>query len=363
MRPRAHSVRDWMARLARIPGLLDSGSDEPVELGKLRTRTEVLDGLVVDREQLVEQLVVTWLELSGADVLRVVAPVAVGADPDLEQGRLVLLDRAIARGREGADARARPDEREAEREVDVAASRTLAMHVAQPQRGRLALRHAWAEIRLHVLHRRRGDLVRDPHPLELLRRLDRPCLVQQRRGVRSSGPSIEPCLRIGRGLADHPVRSLRPERELQAHARVLARSLEREIERAHRRRPRVGRVVPREEPNVLGPRAMRDVVRRRLERDQRRLPRPRKDHGFVALHAPEVRQVEDVVGSPDDQRVELLLGHQRPDALELRVVPLPRHQRTRSGAGSPWASCQETTGFRSTPILSISASITSPGFR
>src|SRR5436305_8145583 len=39
------------------------------------------------------------------------------------------------------------------------------------------------------------------------------------------------------------------------------------------------------------------------------------------------------------------------------------HQRTRGGAGSPCASCQETTGLRNTPILSISASITSPGRR
>ena len=39
------------------------------------------------------------------------------------------------------------------------------------------------------------------------------------------------------------------------------------------------------------------------------------------------------------------------------------HGRMRGGAGSPCASCQETTGLRSTPIRSISASITSPGFR
>ena len=39
------------------------------------------------------------------------------------------------------------------------------------------------------------------------------------------------------------------------------------------------------------------------------------------------------------------------------------YHRTRPGGGSPCASSQETTGFRSTPIFSISASITSPGFR
>jgi hypothetical protein len=39
------------------------------------------------------------------------------------------------------------------------------------------------------------------------------------------------------------------------------------------------------------------------------------------------------------------------------------YHRTRGGAGSPWPSSHEITGFLSTPIPSISASITSPGFR
>src|SRR5213080_945893 len=39
------------------------------------------------------------------------------------------------------------------------------------------------------------------------------------------------------------------------------------------------------------------------------------------------------------------------------------YQDTRGGAGSPCASCHEITGLRSTPIRSISASITSPGLR
>ena len=63
------------------------------------------------------------------------------------------------------------------------------------------------------------------------------------------------------------------------------------------------------------------------------------------------------------ERVEVALGHQRTDPAELLVVARPAHQRTRGGAGSPCASCQETTGLRSTPMRSISASITSPGLR
>ena len=39
------------------------------------------------------------------------------------------------------------------------------------------------------------------------------------------------------------------------------------------------------------------------------------------------------------------------------------YQRTRGGGGVPCPSCHEITGLRSTPIFSISASITSPGLR
>src|SRR6185369_1477851 len=119
----------------------------------------MVESPTVNRQQLVKQHVVTRLELARADVLGVVAPVTVGADPDLEQGRLVLLHRPIARGREGADLWARPHERETQCEVNVTPRRPFAVHVAEPERGRLALRHPGPKIRLYVLHRGRGDLV------------------------------------------------------------------------------------------------------------------------------------------------------------------------------------------------------------
>src|SRR5207237_1252329 len=50
------------------------------------------------------------------------------------------------------------------------------------------------------------------------------------------------------------------------------------------------------------------------------------------------------------------------DPADERLLP-GAHQRTRGGAGTPCASCQEMTGLRNTPIRSISASITSPGLR
>src|SRR4029079_19058746 len=128
--------------------------------------------------------------------------------------------------------------------------------------------------------------------------------------------------------------------------------------------------VPTYGPHVTRPRGPRRIVFGCLEADQHRVALTRKDAGVVALHAPEVRQVEDVVGRAHDERIEVALGHQRADALELRVVALPAHVqvasphgRTRGSGGVPSPSCQEMTGLRSTPIFSISASITSPGLR
>src|SRR5437773_2706992 len=45
----------------------------------------------------------------------------------------------------------------------------------------------------------------------------------------------------------------------------------------------------------------------------------------VALHQQEVRQVEDVVGRADDERVDVLLCHQLANARELRLVASPTH--------------------------------------
>ena len=67
--------------------------------------------------------------------------------------------------------------------------------------------------------------------------------------------------------------------------------------------------------------------------------------------------------SPPRRRPGTLLElGERPYRVEERNdLDLADYHLTLGGGGSPCASCQETTGFRSTPMRSISASITSPG--
>src|SRR5919201_766312 len=128
-----------MRGLIGIPGGGDAVSDHAVELGEARARPAMSERALVHIEQRVEQLVVPRFELPGADVLRVVAPVAVSAHPDLEERRFRLLDGTMACCGERADARPRPDEREAERQLDLALPAcALPVDEAFPQRGRLA---------------------------------------------------------------------------------------------------------------------------------------------------------------------------------------------------------------------------------
>ena len=281
----------------------------------------------VDAHQLLLELGVARIELARNQVLRVVAPVAVGTDPDLEERRLVLLDRTAAGGGEGADSRAGPDEREAVRELDLPSveAGAVVVHPAVPEGADLALAHPRPDQALDVLHRAGSDLVREPHPLDLLLRLDRAGGCEQRRRVGGVGKGVEPGLRERRRLADHPVRSLRPEAELDPDPVVLGRELAGEIERTQARRARVALVVAVKEPHLARPGRSLRIRLRGLEADEHRVALDREDDRVVPLHPPEVRQVEDVVGCAHDERIELLLGHQRAHALELGVVPGPAH--------------------------------------
>src|SRR6266852_5313516 len=98
------------------------------------------------------------------------------------------------------------------------------------------------------------------------------------------------------------------------------------VERARKRWPRIGLVIAANEMDVARPRGALRILGRRLEADQHGLALAREDTRVVALHAPEVREIEDVVGSADDERVETLVRHERADTLELLLVVRPGHR-------------------------------------
>ena len=199
------------------------------------------------------------------------------------------------------------------------------MDEALPQCRGLGLLHPRTEPVADVLHRRRRDLVGEPQPLDLLLRLQRARADEEGRRVGRLGEGVEPGRRERRGLADHPVGGLRAERQLEADALVVASRRHRRVERSGDRRPRILRVVATDQPDILRPRHAPGILLRGLDRDQHRLALAWEDAGVVPLHSPEVREVEDVVGCADHERVELFLCHERADALQLRVVSWPAH--------------------------------------
>ena len=119
VRARTDAVADRVRRLAREAHRVDPGADPAIELSEARARAREVDRVVVDRDEPGFELAVLRRQLTDDEVLRVIAPVAVDADPDLEERRLAFDDGPCGRRREGLDPRARPDEREAERELDL----------------------------------------------------------------------------------------------------------------------------------------------------------------------------------------------------------------------------------------------------
>src|ERR1041385_1113771 len=121
MRAGADSVTDRMTRLSRITRFGKAGAAPPVQLRQGGARPAPVGDGRVHRHQLLFEAPVLVAHFARAEVLRVITPVAVRADPDLEQRRLVLLDGAVGGCRERPNARPRPDERVAERELDLSA--------------------------------------------------------------------------------------------------------------------------------------------------------------------------------------------------------------------------------------------------
>src|SRR5262249_26691865 len=118
VRSRAHAMADWMRRLSREPDRCDPFADAAIELREARAGTEEVDRIPVDAHEALLELAVPRRELADDEVLRVVAPVAVRADPDLEECWLAFDHGARGRRCERPDSRPRPQEREAESEVD-----------------------------------------------------------------------------------------------------------------------------------------------------------------------------------------------------------------------------------------------------
>ncbi len=133
---------------------------------------------------------------------------------------------------------------------------------------------------------------------------------------------VEPGLRPGGRLAYHAIGALRSLRKLQADSAsqtAFFQNLQRDIERAKSRRTRIAIVVALEQADVLRPGGAARVLFLRLDGDERGLALAWEDRDVVALHAPVVGEVDDVVGRAHDQGVEIVASHEFADAGEFEL--------------------------------------------
>ncbi len=238
VRARADAVADRVRRLAGIADRRDPLADQPVELGEARARPAVGDRLLVDAEQPGLELAVLGPQLARAEQLRVVGPVAVGADPDLEQRRLV--------GRTGRSPVAvnvlipGPDQTS---EKPSARSTLPCQPVPSPWTKPCQIAAAW----LSFIPGRSSPRTCSIAAAQIsfasrMRSISCGVLIARAAistGLASSarGPGVEPRLRERRRLTDHPVGRLRAERELEPDSAVVLRCGERRVERARRHGP------------------------------------------------------------------------------------------------------------------------------
>ena len=229
----------------------------------------------------------------------------------------------------------RPDQRERQRELDLALpAGALAVHEALPGRGGLRARHARVAARRACAPSRPrrsrwpGACARPPAAVLSERAATSSGVASAASGKASNqarpnvvgSPTMrsEACVPPLSSIGDAPV--------------VAARPRAASSQRAQARRARIAGVVAREEPHVRRPGGARGVGGGGLEADQHGLALAREDARVVALHAPEVRQVEHRVGRAHDERIELALGHQRAHALRAsprRAARSPAHPRRR----------------------------------
>ena len=340
-----------------------------------------------------------------------VAPVAVGADPDLEQRRLVLLDRQVAGRRERLDPGPRPDEREAERELDLARSSPC------PRRGRsrstsrrprtpssraagAARQCSIAAAAISFARRMRSSswpvliaLARASSGVasatsvpkawnqSCVKVVGSPTIRSEACVPRLSSSPIVPKSRGGRGGELGRARERRArvvlgvaaqEADVLSSTPCARRPRPRPRGRRAWARPRAGRRPPRS-PSCPRSCSGRGRCRAPARRARRAPPRPSARGRARASPRPAAssRPNRHALVTPPAQTRADFTASVSAEGGGLHAPPKgwgygfsrARHQLTRGGAGSPCASCHETTGLRRTPMRSISASITSPGFR
>src|SRR5215469_9561495 len=153
VRASPHAVSNGMRWLARITGSRNALPQDAINIPERCSFPNARDSFSENPKQLVEQTVVFRGKPARTNIFRKVGPIAVGADPNLHQRRLVCDHRTVAGCRECRDALPRPNQRERPRHVDFSLIPDAhRVDVAFDHGRHFAFLHSWLDILPRVLH-------------------------------------------------------------------------------------------------------------------------------------------------------------------------------------------------------------------
>src|SRR6267154_2890182 len=118
VRARSDAMSNWMRRLPRISRGINSLTDDAINIAHRRAIMNGSNGIVENRQQLVEERVVSHGEQPGTKIFRQVSPVTIRTYPNLNERGLIFDDRARARRGERRNAWPRPHQSESARHFD-----------------------------------------------------------------------------------------------------------------------------------------------------------------------------------------------------------------------------------------------------
>src|SRR5208283_5728053 len=169
----SHTVADRVGWLTRISSFGDARPNQAVQFRQTRAILGVTRSFAENVQQLIKQLVILGCEITWAEILSQITPVAVHTNPDLKQRGLALLYRTSAGRGECANAFARPHQREGSRHLDFAFEPDASpVHEALEDRRDFALLHPGMYALEGVFHGERGQFIGQSHALDLLSGLD-----------------------------------------------------------------------------------------------------------------------------------------------------------------------------------------------
>src|SRR5258705_5442404 len=292
-------MSNWMRRLPRISRGINSLPDDAINIAHRRAIVNGSNGVVENRQQLVEERVVSHGEQPGTKIFRQVSPIAIRTYPNLNERRLIFNNRARASRGERRNAWSRPHQSESACHFHFAlVSNTDVVNVPFDHRRNFALSHSWLDVVAGMLHAQRSKFIGQAHALDLLSSLEHTNLSQKRssidRFLASTTKRIVKSLPVNGRLAHHAIADLRSLRKLDAHPPrkfSFPQNLNSHFHCADHLRPRIFRMIERKKPNVFIPcRALR-LAKLRLDHQKCRLAFAREDRKVIALHGPVIREV------------------------------------------------------------------------